>query len=38
MLTGIWLLDADVTPEQYLQYAARDLEDGTDRGAKTAAS
>ena len=32
-LTGLSLLDADVSPEQYLQYAARDLEDGSDRGA-----
>jgi hypothetical protein len=32
-LTGIWLPDADVTPEQYLRYAELDLEDRTDRGA-----
>jgi hypothetical protein len=32
-LTGIWLPDADVTPEQYLRYAELDLEDTTDRGA-----
>jgi hypothetical protein len=32
-LTGLPLLDGEITPEQYLQYAARDLEDGSDRGA-----
>jgi len=32
-LTGLPLLDADITPAQYLQYAIRDLDDKSGRGA-----
>jgi hypothetical protein len=32
-LTGLPLLDADITAEQYLHYAVRDLEDESGRGA-----
>jgi hypothetical protein len=32
-LSGCPLTDTDVTAEQYLQFAVRDLEDGTERGA-----
>jgi len=35
-LNGLPLPDAEVTSEQYLQYAARDLEDRSDRGAVNA--
>ena len=34
--TGLPLLDADVTPEQYSQYAIRDLDDTSGRGATNA--
>src|SRR5712692_1468919 len=35
-LNGCPLTDTDVTAEQYLQFAARDLEDGSERGAVNA--